>query len=127
MYIGHTAEDGRKQRLLDHLKGTSELAGNFAKVFGAEEWGKTAGLYHDVGKYSQGFQDRILKNGARVDHSTAGALLMKKIKNGCLSLCIASHHSGLLDMGSRISIENDGTLQGRLKKKLTGKLDYTSY
>lgn len=127
MHIGHTAEDGRKQRLLDHLKGTSELAGKFAKVFGAEEWGKMAGLYHDVGKYSQGFQDRILKNGVRVDHSTAGALLMKKIKNGCLSLCIASHHSGLLNMGSRISLEDEGTLQGRLKKKLTGKLDYTAY
>ncbi len=127
MYIGHTAEDGRKQRLLDHLKGTSELAGNFAKVFDAEEWGRTAGLYHDIGKYSIGFQDRILKNGARVDHSTAGALLMAKIKNRPLALCIASHHSGLIDEGSRISNENEGTLRGRLKKNLTGKLDYTAY
>lgn len=126
-YIGHTAEDGRKQLLRDHLKGTSELTGRFAKVFDAEEWGRTAGLWHDCGKYSRAFQRRILEDGPRVDHSTAGALLMKKIGNFVLSLCIASHHSGLLNMGSKVSDSNDGTFYGRLKKKLTDQLDYSAY
>ena len=98
-YIGHTSEEGRQQLLIDHLKGTSLLAERFASIFDAAEWGKMAGLYHDIGKYSAAFQQRILEEGPRVDHSTAGALLMKKIKNGPLALCIASHHSGLLNIG----------------------------
>lgn len=126
-YIGHTSEDGRRQLLIDHLKGTSCLAEKFASVFDAPEWGRMAGLYHDIGKYSEGFQRHILDDGPRVDHSTAGALLMKQIKNVPLSLCIASHHSGLLDMGTKIAKVNDGTLMGRLKKELTGKLDYSAY
>ena len=126
-YIGHTSEEGRQQLLIDHLKGTSLLAERFASIFDAAEWGKMAGLYHDIGKYSAAFQQRILEEGPRVDHSTAGALLMKKIKNGPLALCIASHHSGLLNIGTKLSKADDGTLKGRLKKELKGKLDYSAY
>lgn len=126
-YIGHTSGEGRQQLLIDHLKGTSLLAERFASVFDALEWGKIAGLYHDIGKYSAAFQQRLLEDGPRVDHSTAGALLMKKIKNGPLALCIASHHSGLLNTGTKLSNVNDGTLMGRLKKDLKGKLDYSAY
>lgn len=126
-YIGHTSEEGRQQLLIDHLKGTSLLAERFASIFDAAEWGKMAGLYHDIGKYSAAFQQRILEEGPRVDHSTAGALLMKKIKNVPLAFCIASHHSGLLNTGTRLSKTDDGTLKGRLKKELKGKLDYSAY
>ena len=126
-YIGHTTEEGRQQLLIDHLKGTGLLAERFASIFDAAEWGKMAGLYHDIGKYSTAFQQRILEDGPRVDHSTAGALLMKSIKNGPLALCIASHHSGLLNIGTKLSKVDDGTLMGRLKKELKGKLDYSVY
>ena len=126
-YIGHTSEEGRQQLLIDHLKGTSLLAERFASIFDAAEWGKMAGLYHDIGKYSAAFQQRILEEGPRVDHSTAGALLMKKIKNVPLAFCIASHHSGLLNTRTRLSKTDDGTLKGRLKKELKGKLDYSAY
>ena len=126
-YIGHTSEEGRQQLLIDHLKGASLLAERFASIFDAAEWGKMAGLYHDIGKYSAAFQQRILEEGPRVDHSTAGALLMKKIKNVPLAFCIASHHRGLLNTGTRLSKADDGTLKGRLKKELKGKLDYSAY
>lgn len=126
-YIGHTSEDGRQQLLIDHLKGTSLLAERFASVFDAPEWGRMAGLYHDIGKYSAAFQRRILEDGPLVDHSTAGALLMKKVKNVPLAFCIASHHSGLLNTGTKLSKVDDGTLMGRLKKDLKGKLDYSAY
>ena len=52
---------------------------------------------------------------------------MKKIKNVPLAFCIASHHSGLLNTGTRLSKADDGTLKGRLKKELKGKLDYSAY
>lgn len=126
-YVGHTAEDGRKQKLIDHLKGTSKLAEQFADVFAAGEWGRMAGLFHDVGKYSQAYQRRILEDGPRVDHSTAGALLMKKIRNAYLALCIASHHSGLLNVGSKVATSDEGTFRGRMKKDLSGKLDFSAY
>jgi CRISPR-associated endonuclease/helicase Cas3 len=44
-------------RLEEHLKGTAELAASFAAEFGNGEWGKLAGLWHDLGKYSKDFQE----------------------------------------------------------------------
>jgi CRISPR-associated endonuclease/helicase Cas3 len=60
------------QTLEDHLCNVAEMAGNFAAKFGAGDWGYLAGLWHDLGKYSDAFQER-LHGGAKVDHSTAGA------------------------------------------------------
>lgn len=126
-YIGHKTEDGREQPLIDHLKNVSQLAGQFAAVFGEKEMGEQVGLYHDIGKYSLGFQNRIMNDGPKVDHSTAGAQEMIKVKNPVMAFCIAGHHSGLMDRGSRFSVDSDGTLQGRLKKDLKGKLAYDSF
>ncbi len=40
--------------LLDeHLKDTAELAAAFAAEFGCSEWGRLAGVWHDLGKYSR--------------------------------------------------------------------------
>jgi CRISPR-associated endonuclease/helicase Cas3 len=36
--------------LEEHLKGTAELAASFADEFGCGEWGRIAGLWHDLGK-----------------------------------------------------------------------------
>jgi CRISPR-associated endonuclease/helicase Cas3 len=49
---GKTVDDWH--RLEEHLKGTAELAASFAAEFGCEEWGRIAGLWHDLGKYSEG-------------------------------------------------------------------------
>ncbi|WP_441561117.1 CRISPR-associated helicase Cas3' [Colibacter massiliensis] len=125
-YIGHKSEDGRKQPLLEHLTNTAILAESFADVLNAGEWGRICGLYHDIGKYSPGFQRRILANGPKVDHSTAGAKEMAKLKKIPLAMCIAGHHSGLLNLGNPLSLETD-TLMGRLKKELSGTLDYSAF
>lgn len=71
--------------LEDHLRETARRAGEFASVFGNEDWAGLAGLWHDIGEYREAFQ-RYIKavsgydaeahiEGAsgRVDHSTAGA------------------------------------------------------
>lgn len=64
-YIGHKSDDGvnREQALIEHLNGTSALCSEFARRFTMEEIGKLLGLYHDVGKYSIGFQKRIQLQG----------------------------------------------------------------
>ena len=124
-YLAHKSDDSREQLLLDHLLGTAKLSSKFASGFGLENLGYYIGLYHDIGKYSSGFQNRILNDGAKVDHSTAGAKeLLNKLPLG--SFCIAGHHGGLMNKGSRLSLEN-GTLFSRLGKELTGKLDYSVF
>jgi CRISPR-associated endonuclease/helicase Cas3 len=124
--IAHVREaDGTIQWLPDHLIGVSHLARDFAKKIGLAEQGELIGLLHDLGKYSEEFQN-YLKSAVellnpdedeefvdakglkgKVDHSTAGAQLiwqefsssgqMGAIVGQILALCIASHHSGLID------------------------------
>ena len=92
----------------EHLKGTAELAKSFADAFGSGEWGYLAGLWHDIGKYSEDFQNMLLASAdahietkpGRVDHSTAGALhSTEKFKKAgrIFSYLIAGHHAGLAD------------------------------
>jgi len=53
-YYAHTKEGEpieNWQPLEEHLANVAELAANFAGKFGAEEWGRVAGLLHDFGKY----------------------------------------------------------------------------
>ena len=124
-YLAHKSEDGREQFLIDHLLGTANLSSNFAAVFGLSDLAYYIGLYHDIGKYSAGFQNRILNDGPKVDHSTAGAKeLFKFLPLG--SFCIAGHHAGLMNYGSRFSLD-DGTLCSRLQKNLSGRLDYSVF
>ena len=64
MYCAHVRpEDGRKESIADHLHEVAEMASEFASVFGAETWAYAAGLAHDIGKYSDAFQRRILEDG----------------------------------------------------------------
>lgn len=127
-YVAHVSEDGvRYESVLTHLKEVACLAEDFAKPFGASGWAYAVGLAHDIGKYSQEFQNRILKNGPRVDHSTAGALLLNdELRLTLLAYCAAGHHGGLPDAGSQVG--DGGTLFGRLKKARAGNIpDCSAY
>ena len=48
-YLAHVESD-RKQKLIDHLIGSAEIAGKFAQTFNAYEWGYCCGLLHDIGR-----------------------------------------------------------------------------
>lgn len=118
--------------LEDHLQAVSDLAGKFADKFGAAEWGRVAGLWHDLGKHSAEFQDMLLvannfeahleTQPGRVDHSTAGA---QHASESCsssgfavgdiIAYCIAGHHSGLAD---RVADHGQSGLDCRLKKRI---------
>ena len=74
-HLAHRREDtGEEQLLIDHLRGTAELAGEFGKYIHAEEQAYRCGLMHDGGKYSMEFAAHLHGAQMRVDHSTAGAL-----------------------------------------------------
>lgn len=120
----------------------SEIASSFARKIGAENAGRLLGLLHDFGKYSQEFQSYIksaigeinpdeddyvdakgLKD--KIDHSTAGAQLIWQRLNRfgvagqgelcgqILALCVASHHSGLIDC---FSMDDRPVFSERMKK-----------
>lgn len=122
-YIAH--KDGKRiQTVKEHLQGTANLAGDFAKKFSKREWGYCCGMLHDIGKYSKEFQKKIHEDtNDRVDHSTAGAreCFEKGGYYSILSYCIAGHHAGLPDFGNSAI---PSTLRGRLNKKIC---DYQMY
>lgn len=126
-YVGHKSDDGenREQSLLEHLQGTSALCEEFAAGFGMGYVGRLLGLYHDIGKYSCGFQKRIQEDGPKVDHSTAGAYELGRYF-APLAFCIAGHHSGLMNKGAKGDLDN-GTLVARMHKTLKGNLDYSNF
>lgn len=119
-YYAHKAEDGRKQSVEEHLQGTAKLCAAFAGKFGAEEQGRFIGLLHDIGKYSDEFQQRLC-GGPKVDHATAGAIESARKGAEWGAFCVAGHHSGIPDGGSpKTDCPGDPTLYGRLKKGLAG-------
>ena len=111
------------QSVDEHLHAVAALAAGFAAKAGIEQAGFLLGMLHDFGKYPLRFQHYILsacglivpddpryvdpvKNKGRIDHSTAGAQALWNLfadkPNAqpwaqMLALCVASHHSGLLD------------------------------
>ncbi|MBV6446442.1 CRISPR-associated helicase Cas3' [Nitrosomonas sp.] len=115
--LAHVRQDPngewREHALDQHLNKVSKRAGDAAEKFCSADWAKTAGLWHDLGKYSAEFQEYIKKASGyydaeahiesapgRVDHSTAGAIhaISSFDKHGrILAYLIAGHHAGLPD------------------------------
>jgi CRISPR-associated endonuclease/helicase Cas3 len=121
LYIAHTREDGKVQPLLEHLLGTADKSAKSASFFDKEALAYICGLLHDIGKYSKEFQDRIMNNGKLCDHSTAGAVFLRKHHEAIgnfLGYIITGHHSGLLNGGSWGSADTDKNLYGRFKKEI---------
>lgn len=114
------------QLLQDHLAAVALLAAQFSGRFGASEWGRLAGWYHDAGKFSEAFQKYLgnqpdwdfhtseldisdaEKPAARAqrgpDHSTAGAQFLvehcppnRAGWHHLLAYPILGHHAGLTD------------------------------
>lgn len=124
-YLAHIRKkDGAKQYLFEHLEGVAKKSGEFASKIGLGNQGELIGLLHDFGKYSDQFQNYLKSAGelinpdeddfidaqgmkGKIDHSTAGSQYLDKwfqskgtearLAAQFLSLCLASHHSGLID------------------------------
>jgi len=102
-----------------HLASVAAHTSYLAGKIGLAHAGELIGIAHDLGKYSEAFQHylrRVANDAAMemepdfslkgsVDHSTAGAQIIGTVAasgNGgiasqMLAICVASHHSGLID------------------------------
>ncbi|NOY73960.1 MAG: CRISPR-associated helicase Cas3' [Gammaproteobacteria bacterium] len=123
-FIAHRRKDGKEQSLDTHLAEVSGITARLAFKLGVPDAGTLIGLLHDMGKFSSDFQTYIgsatgkinpdeddyvdfkgLKG--KIDHSSAGAQWVwenchkwgpqGQLVGQILALCIASHHSGLID------------------------------
>ncbi len=137
-FLAHLGDSGEDQRLSSHLLQVSVISARLAAKIGMERAGELVGLTHDLGKYSRAFQQYLQEQALNeamamepdvsargsVDHSTAGAQIVWNNLNSLstsqarhaaefLALCIASHHSGLIDC-----VKPDGSddLSRRLNK-----------
>ncbi len=134
-YYAHKISDTDKQLLTDHLMGTAQKAGEFA-IPELSEIAKLAGLWHDIGKYAASFQEKLNGKQNRYPHAAPGAIeLMERIDKSqrplacMLAYCIAGHHTGLPNGGSKYDDPDSDSLWAALnrKKRYVGDWDYSTY
>jgi CRISPR-associated endonuclease/helicase Cas3 len=129
--IAHVRPDDLRttHSLEQHLHAVARSAGDMSTEFGAGEWGRLAGLWHDLGKYSEDFQRYIRKSSGyeahlvdsapvKVNHSSAGALHAQAVLSTLglpLAYLIAGHHAGLPDW-SPAEGEGNAALDNRLRE-----------
>ncbi len=101
-YYAHSANDdgqGVCELLSEHLRRVAETAARFAALFGADEQACAAGLLHDLGKYTQRFQQHLFNANIRAgDHWSAGAGALAAYYESWgiyPALAVLGHHAGL--------------------------------
>lgn len=144
-FIAHVRKNGDLQLLEVHLRGVGSHASGFAAKLDLALAGELLGLLHDLGKYSDEFQtylksatgllnqdeDEEFVDAAglkgKIDHSTAGAQIVWRVLSTrgslgimvgqVLALCIASHHSGLIDcLGADLNHFGEDNFSRRMRK-----------
>ncbi len=67
----------------------------------AREWGRLAGLWHDLGKFHSRFQQKLNGERLQIEHAGAGAALARRCQIPgweLIAFAIAGHHCGLANM-----------------------------
>lgn len=134
-YYAHVISDTDKQTLADHLNGTAQKAAAYAipELSGIAGF---AGAWHDIGKYAVAFQQKLDGQNNQYPHAAPGAIeIMEQTEIqqrpfACmLAYCIAGHHTGLPDGGSKYDDPNSDSLCAALNRKsrYTGDWDYSAY
>ncbi len=106
-YFAHSGSQRDKsdwQTLPDHAEAVARMAAEFARPSGLDKAAYVAGLFHDLGKYDPAFQRRLEGEKIHVDHSTAGAAMLRTLARGAdaemaelVMYAILGHHAGLPD------------------------------
>ena len=132
MKIAHIRPDSDKsQSIKDHSYAVAEMAQQFA-VEPLKQVTYITGLLHDIGKYQDSFQNKILYGKKiKIEHSICGAIEAAKLfgrspLTTLIQYCIAGHHSGIPNGGTQQDTADDTSLYGRLKRTELLE-DYSDY
>lgn len=137
MYAHISEDKARQQTVKEHLKNVARYAAYLGKKIGLESCAQLCGWLHDIGKFTEDFQDYLLKGDKKrgPDHSTAGAIWImqefEKYGDGLslltaqlIALVIMSHHGGLIDV---IDMNGDLPYINRLNKLIENEEYRTNY
>lgn len=124
--IAHTSNElGIRHDLVAHLRGVASLTAEFASGLGADQLGWYVGLWHDLGKFHQSFQEYLLAceanpsaQGQGPDHKAAGALLAHQYAPPA-SLLVQGHHGGLRSPGELRSWLQERSADPAVREALT--------
>ncbi|MBE6764736.1 MAG: CRISPR-associated helicase Cas3' [Ruminococcaceae bacterium] len=123
-YYAHRNQTGEMQSVREHLENVALMASQFSAEL-LRSIAYETGKAHDIGKYSQAFQERLFGGQNRFEHSTCGALecdaavsdKSDRIIAPMMEYCIAGHHTGIPDGGTAGDHPfDDTTLHSRLKR-----------
>lgn len=96
IYIAHSANsDGIIQTMKEHSSGVGKLMREFALSESFADLYEYCGLIHDIGKYSDSFQNYIRGQGSKTRHSIYGAILAKDASLIEVMFPVYGHHAGL--------------------------------
>lgn len=126
-YIAHRDQNDQIQLLRDHIRGVEDIAAREGERIGISQIMRLIGLFHDMGKYSDDFQEYIRQSPdeevhSKVNHTSAGAeILMSRYQKSMVHdqykaflemLCyVVTAHHGLYDM---VNIEDEDVFKRRL-------------
>ena len=123
-YFAHSKEGASEdqwQTIFEHAEGVAKLCARFSSLWCEEEYARDLGLLHDIGKYQEDFQRRIRGERAlRVEHSVCGAMESVKYRLPGADYCIAGHHGGLPDIGTKLDPPEEPTLFARTSRTPQG-------
>ena len=101
-FYGHTNpndpphDKSRWQLMKDHALNVADRARRNAEAFGEGPRAELAGQLHDLGKYGELFQRRLLGLERGLDHWSVGAFFAKQYyRDAAMALVIQGHHIGL--------------------------------
>ncbi len=119
MYLAHseTRSGGPPEALKEHLACVAARAAEYAAFFGAAREAETAGVLHDLGKYSELFLRRLRNEVSGLAPWSLGAyagLACYEWKALAGAIAIQGHHTGL-QVGSPSALKQSLNLE-RLKK-----------
>lgn len=120
IYYARSENDlGEKETIQHHLARAGELCREFLEPLGYGGWGTQMGQLHDLGKWSEDFQQVLSGKKVHVNHAIPGAAVAYKCPE--MAAVIASHHGGL---------QSYGVYRGILRQTLAGageRLDQNNY
>ncbi|MBP8625905.1 MAG: CRISPR-associated helicase Cas3' [Syntrophorhabdales bacterium] len=102
-YYAHSANKAAKKHpIRDHLTSVAELISSFLFDSPLMDEARLAGLFHDLGKYGDLFQERLMGKEKGIDHWSSGAwmALQDEYRAVAAAMAIEGHHIGLQNFNS---------------------------